>query len=96
MIEAGFIHEHEHDPKFPSIHGLVDQLGTFDDAIDAVRVMAKVAGDAPLVEKPEPKEHFLREVFKGEAAQNALAGIVAKALSRLVPDSSGRWDIQYK
>ena len=26
MIEAGFIHEHEHDPKFPSIHGLVDQL----------------------------------------------------------------------
>jgi protease-4 len=47
--------------------GLIDELGNFNDAVDAAKEQAGLTGDARLVYPPEDRSRFLEELMGGAA-----------------------------
>jgi protease-4 len=60
--------------------GLVDQLGNFYDAVDAVKAEAKFSGEPTLVYPPDERARFLDQLMGGAA--HALWGAVRDGVAR--------------
>jgi protease-4 len=45
--------------------GLIDELGNFNDAVDAAKEQAGLAGEPRLVYPPDERSHFLEELMSG-------------------------------
>lgn len=68
-------------------NGLVDELGTFEDAISAAKALASLSPDEAVELKVLPKTPSILEAFLGSVDQDAPRD--ARLLTQLVPELSG-------
>lgn len=65
--------------------GLVDSLGSQDDALEMLRVMCELSEVLPLLEMPKPATPFLAQLMQGLGAQIDPAALLQDNWERLLP-----------
>lgn len=63
--------------------GLVDEIGGREDAVEALKKLAELSGDVPLIEGPRKETHFLKDLLESALSvepDSALLGSVRRFL----------------